>query len=129
MGFKDRGSSKFCFKHYEEDSSQSDDDEPIMEGQQLPQKREHRKKTSYYNGPIAFKDNFNGLGYQPTPNEIQVLRDGSVFSGKDKQSKRIKMSEFDYHGGGGSDENEDDDGMLQMTQVYDKNEDRSSKYH
>jgi hypothetical protein len=39
------------------------------------------------------------------------------------------MSEFDYHGGGGSDENEDDDGMLQMTQVYDKNEDRSNKYH
>ncbi len=39
------------------------------------------------------------------------------------------MSEFDYHGGGGSDEDLDDNGMLQMTQVYDKSEDRTKRYH
>lgn len=39
------------------------------------------------------------------------------------------MSEFDYHGGGGSDEDLDDDGMLQMTQVYDHSEDRTKRYH
>ena len=39
------------------------------------------------------------------------------------------MSEFDYHGGGGSDEDLDDDGMLQMTQVYDHSEDRKKRYH
>ena len=39
------------------------------------------------------------------------------------------MSEFDYHGGGGSDEDLDDDGMLQMTQVYDHTEERTKRYH
>ncbi len=39
------------------------------------------------------------------------------------------MSEFDYHGGGGSDEDLDDDGMLQMTHVYDHTEDTKKRYH
>ncbi len=71
MGFKDRGSSKYCFKHYDEESSLSSDDSDsnYMEFK-LPKKRLPSKKASYYNGPIAFKDNFNGLGYEPTPNEV-----------------------------------------------------------
>lgn len=65
MGFKDRGSSKYCFKHYDEESSLSDDDDSDFNQEfKLPKKRTASKKASYYNGPIAFKDNFNGLGYE-----------------------------------------------------------------
>ena len=65
MGFKDRGSSKYCFKNYEEEeSSLSDDESDSNQDFKLPKKRSASKKASYYNGPISFKDNFNGLGYE-----------------------------------------------------------------
>jgi hypothetical protein len=60
MGFKDRGHSKFCFKNYEEEESDSEDEEL----------RKPKAAKKYYDGPITFKDNFFGLGYTPAPNEL-----------------------------------------------------------
>ena len=36
MGFKDRGSSKYCFKHYDEESSLSDEDSDLNQEFKLP---------------------------------------------------------------------------------------------
>ena len=66
MGFKDRGHTKFCFKSYDEDDLSDDDDQDDV---LLPQKRRLR----YYDGPVRFKDNLNGVGYQPLPNELRKI--------------------------------------------------------
>jgi len=105
MGFKDRGASKYCFKSYEDQVSESDDEwagaEPseMLEHGILPKKRrlEGSRQKRYYTGPYTFKDNLNGIGYIPAPNELQVLRDGAVKGGEEdaKAKNRIKMSEFD----------------------------------
>jgi hypothetical protein len=65
MGFKDRGHTKFCFKSYDEDDLSDDYQDDLL----LPQKRRLR----YYDGPVKFKDNFNGVGYQPLPNELRKI--------------------------------------------------------
>ena len=134
MGFKDRGSSKFSFKTYDDDS-QSDEDQEFqgvdldeLEKHGLPIKRKVRPRSKFYTGPYTFKDNFAGIGYILAPNElckqgsntyriIELLRDGEVKGGEDekKSKNRIKMSEFNYSG---LDEEDDDD--LQMTKVYDE---------
>lgn len=104
MGFKDRGASKYCFKSYEDQVSESDDEwagadpSEMLEHGLLPQKRKlPNKNKRYYTGPFTFKDNFNGIGYIPAPNELQVLRDGAVKGGDEdaKAKNRIKMSEFE----------------------------------
>ena len=76
MGFKDRGSSKFSFKTYDDDS-QSDEDQEFhgvdldeLEMHGLPIKRKVRPRSKFYTGPYTFKDNFAGIGYILAPNEL-----------------------------------------------------------
>lgn len=79
MGFKDRGSSKYCFKNYEESPDESEEDADFEvdfndQGFMLPKKRPYQlkqeKKKKYYDGPITFKNNLFGIGYVPTKTDI-----------------------------------------------------------
>lgn len=88
-----------------------------------------KKAPRYYQGPIVFKDNFNGIGFIAAPNEVQRLRDGTVKDNKEKN--RISMSEFNYAGGIDEEDDENDltGAATQMTKVYDDRHGDKSMYN
>lgn len=63
MGFKDRGSTKYCFKHYDsnEEESEVNSDTDLIGPSSLLDKR--KQQNTNYQEQIRFKNNFYGLGY------------------------------------------------------------------
>eukprot|EP00347_Sterkiella_histriomuscorum_P000370 403376125 len=134
MGFKDRGSSKYCFNHYEDSPEESEDDMQQQQdafdhlGFMIPQKRQRQKEQKgkkYYDGPIGFKNNLFGIGFVPTRSDLDEIDPDAAEQRQKKQQNRIKMSEFDY---AGIEVDEDDDSVQQISNVYDTQKDKSKMY-
>jgi hypothetical protein len=87
MGFKDRGHSRYCFKHYDSPGS-SDDDYDDLDAETLLARQESTTRKSkgnkYYTGPLTFKADYQGIGYRAGPNELKRLRDGTIDDGTAK---------------------------------------------
>ena len=65
MGFKDRGHSRFCFKHYDSDDSEDSDEDYGIEDIPSRTAMKPPKAKKYYTGPFIFKADLHGIGYRP----------------------------------------------------------------
>ena len=69
MGYTERGLNKRMFKSYES-PDESDEEEDYGEWKKRDIKHKGKK---YYDGPIRFKSNYNGLGYQPSAHDLGMI--------------------------------------------------------